>query len=338
MTNYAPIAGGIVASPFLQSLDLPAAMHDQTRAAPFQGMVNSTVRALLHELVRRTWRGEGAIIDGGSFLGSSLVAMATGLAANPRSPAVHLDDFPGGKPIHGYELGFLPAPENESADRRRVYGNVEYRLGDSFVPILQDNVAPYREFVELHIGDLVEQTWDGSPIEIAFIDVCKTPDLNSHVARQFYPALISGSSTLINADFFFDRLPWIKVTMGYLSEYFQWEGKVSMGSIYSSVKAVPQDVANYDPFTEGSFDECLAYHDAVEFPGTDRRSDYYMALSRAYMMALKSRKEQALEYLRVIAYEFAELLLDDDEPHGNQFRLERAVRQISRDAVLRAGA
>jgi hypothetical protein len=135
------------------------------------------------------------IVDGGSFLGSSLVAEAKGMEANPALAALTLARFPSSKPIHGYELGYHPAPANPAAERRRTYGGAEYVLGESFVPMLEQNIAPHRDLIDLHIGDLTEMSWDGSPVELAFIDVCKTPELNSHVSRQLYPALIGGAST-----------------------------------------------------------------------------------------------------------------------------------------------
>lgn len=334
-TTYSPIVRGVVGSPFVQQLGLPAEVRVQRAAGSVPGMLSAIERALLHELVRRTWCGDGVIIDGGSFFGSSLVAAATGLEQNPKAPIIDFDSFPAGKPIHGFELGYLPAPANENADRRRVFGGVEYLLGDSFVSILEDNIAPYREFVQLHIGDLNEQTWDGSPIEIAFIDVCKTIKLNAHVSRQFYPAMLDGASTLINQDFFLDRLPWIKVTMGYLSEYFEWEGQAFTSAVFRNVKAVPQDVADIDPFTEGTYGECLELHDMVKFPGIDARAEFHLALSRAYLMALKDRKVQALEYLRAVADEYTDLLGDTDNPRGNQFRMDRAVRQITNGNILK---
>jgi hypothetical protein len=245
------------------------------------------------------------------------------------------DRFPEGKPIHGYELGYLPAPANEQVDRRRVFGGVEYFLGDSFLPILEETVAPYGDLISMHIGDLNEQTWGGSPIEIAFVDVCKTIRLNAHVSREFYPALIGGASFLVNQDFFFDRLPWIKVTMGYLKDYFQWEGQVFSSSIYRNIKAVPSDVAAIDPFEMGTYEETLELHDAVEFPGIERQYEYLMWLSRAYLMALKDHKDDALDTLRTVESTYADLLGDVDNPRGNQFRLERAVRQISNGNIFK---
>lgn len=103
-TNTGPVdrmAGGA----FLQSLDLPAATVAEESGEPSPGMLTSAERAMLFEIVRRTWRGDGVIVDGGSFLGSSLVAEAKGMEANPALTALTLARFPSGKPIHGYELG-----------------------------------------------------------------------------------------------------------------------------------------------------------------------------------------------------------------------------------------
>lgn len=310
------------------NIDLP----DYVDAAG--GMLSKAERRMLTGLIRDRYRGAGAIIDGGSFFGSSLVSEAQALTDNPGRDTMDFSAMPAGKPIHGYELGFLPAPKNPKADRAREFNGVKYMMGDSFVPILEDNVRPYADLIELHIGDLCTFTWPEAPIEIAFIDVCKTMALNAHVSRQFYPRLIPGASWLINQDFFFDRLPWIKVTMGYLADYFEWKGQVFTSSIYRNVKAVPQDVADYDPFTQGSLEECLAYHDRTPVAGAEPRWQYYMRLSRAYLMALKGTAEQALAEIDAAEAEFAAILDDTDNARGNAFRLKRARRQISHGKLL----
>jgi hypothetical protein len=138
-------------------------------------MLSSAERAMLSGIVRRTWRGDGAIVDGGSFLGSSLVAEAKGMEANPALADLTLARFPSGKPIHGYELGYHPAPAHPAAERRRTYDGVEYALGESFVPMLEQIITPHRDLIDLHIGDLTEMGWDGSPIELAFIDILQDP-------------------------------------------------------------------------------------------------------------------------------------------------------------------
>ena len=295
---------------------------------------------MLSEVVRRTWRGDGVIIDGGSFLGSSLLAEARGIKEIESVSQSAFAHLPAAKPIHGFELGFHPTPRSPGASQRRTFGEIEYVLGESFVPMLEANIAPYRDLIELHIGDLMQMHWDGSPIELAFIDVCKTTELNAHVSRQFYPALIGGASTLIHQDFFFDQLPWIRVTMGYLADYFRWEGQVASSSIYTSLKAIPERVAAYDPFTEGTLEECLAHHDVVPFPQVDRTAQLMLALSRVVLMLTKGAPEQALDQLEETAVEYVDLigalssessyrpLTGSSEAMLPRYRMDRVTTQV----------
>jgi hypothetical protein len=335
MTDYERLSRSIVGSPFLKALEVPATARRLREGAVPPGMLSFSERALLYEIARTTWRGNGSVIDGGSFFGSSLAALAEGMLAGDAVHDVEGTRFPDGKPIHGFELGSLPAPANADVDRRRVFGEVEYHLGDSFVPILERTVEPYRDLVSLHIGDLLDESWDKSPIEIAFIDVCQTIRLNEHVSREFYPSLIPGASTLVHQDFFFDRLPWIRVTMGYLKDFFRWEGQVFTSSVYRNVAAVPHDVAAIDPFLEGTFEECLELHDAFDYPGIERRYEFLLSLSRAYLAALKDHKDDALDMLRTTETTYADLVDDADAPRGNRFRLDRAVRQISNGSIFK---
>lgn len=330
-----PLGNGLVGADLLKTLDITGTAARLRESQQPPGMLSFAERAMLYQILRTTWQGNGAVIDGGSFFGSSLAASAQGMLAGPALRTVTADQFPEGKPIHGYELGHLPAPANPSVDRRREFGGVEYFLGDSFVHLLEQAVAPYRELVSLHIGDLNDFTWDGSPIEVAFIDVCKTARLNAHVSRQFYPSLIPEGSILINQDFFFDRLPWIKVSMGHLKDYFRWEGQVFTSSVYSTLKAVPPDVAAYDPFLEASYEECLALHDACNFAHLEPRFEFFLALSRAYLAALKGRKDEALDMLQALRDQYSSLLGDTDHPRGNQFRWDRAQRQISNGNIFK---
>jgi hypothetical protein len=335
VVSYERLGRGLVGSPFLKDLRIPVGARRLRDRDTAPGMLSFAERALLFELVRSTWRGDGVVVDGGSFMGSSLAAEAEGMRAGAALDDVEADRFPDGRPIHGYELGHLPAPANDTVDRRRKFGSVEYHLGDSFVPILEKTVAPYGDLVSLHLGDLMDQSWDGSPIEIAFIDVCKTTALNEHVSREFYPSLVPGASTLVHQDFFFDRLPWLRVTMGYLKDFFRWEGQVFTSSVYRNVAAVPPDVAAIDPFLEGTYEECLELHDVWEYPGIERRYEYLLALSRAYLAALKRRKDDALDLLLSAESTYADLLGDTDNPRGNQFRLDRARRQITNGAIFK---
>ncbi len=312
----------------LEPLD-PASVELSDAVLEAAGMLSKGERQMLFQLSSQNYKGKGAIIDGGSFFGSSLVSTAAGLKNNPEFEAMNFNQFAAGKPIYSYELGFLPAPKNDKIDKKRVFGKTPYTLGDSFEGILKETITDYNDLIKLHIGDLLKESWTGEPIEICFIDVCKTAALNKHVSQEFYAHLIPNDSYLINQDFFFDRLPWIKVTMGYLDEYFTWCGQVSTSSVYKNIKKIPQEVADFDPFTECDLEECLKLHDKVPYQFLDRRYTYYMELSKAYLMALKNKKYDALEYLDAISKVYADLLDDESADRGNKFRLDRAVRQIS---------
>jgi hypothetical protein len=309
-------------------------------------------RRVVYGFARDHFRGNGAIIDGGSFFGSSVVAEGQGLLDN-----MHVDiqqcmtAWPGRKAIHAYELGYLPAPKSPTADLDRQFGGTRYRMGDSFVPILEAAIAPYADLVDLTIGDLNEQQWPDCPIElcfidVCFIDVCKTARLNAHASRQFFPHLIPNGSVLINQDFFFYRLPFIKVTMGYLADYFEWVGRAHSSSIYRCIKPVPADVAAYDPYLARD-PKCLEYHAMHPREGLDAMAMFVMELSEAYLRALLDRKDEALDQCRALQGKYADVIaasregaLKYQEKHGGRLRdatlrLERAQRQIANDLVKR---
>lgn len=297
------------------------------------GMLSKNERKMLYYLASEFYKGNGAIIDGGSFFGSSLVSSAAGLSCNPILENINYQSFPDNKPIHGFELGFLPAPQNPKMDKKRKFGDVDYTLGESFVPILKKTISPYNKLIEIKIGDILEENWPDKPIEICFIDVCKTAALNRHASKQFYPNLIESKSFLINQDFFFDRLPWIKVTMGYLEDYFEWYGQVATSSIYRNIKAIPKEIANFDPYTECSLDECIKLHDKLPMPFLERRFKFFMELSKSYLIALKGTKDNALNYIETIENEYDDILDDENSDRGNNFRLKRAKRQISNGMI-----
>src|SRR5207302_1859397 len=103
-------------------------------------MLSFEERALLFEMARRS-RGSGAIVDAGCFVGGSTVALASGLrartGASPRT--IHAYDFLRAEPE--YTSGY-------SADIDLL------DPGASLRPWFERNVAPYRDLIELHEGDI----------------------------------------------------------------------------------------------------------------------------------------------------------------------------------------
>jgi hypothetical protein len=246
------------------------------------GMLSQRERQAFYRLVRDRFTGAGFIVDGGMFLGSSAAALSAGLRANPRCSEILASDlFRGRKPVVGFELGFFPGPHPGEV----TYGRATIRAGESFVPQLMDSIASYADLVEARIGDLLDARWPVSdPIEVCFIDVAKTPELNRHVFTQFFPRLIPGVSYVIQQDYFFDRLPWIKVLMGSLADHFEWLGQVGPSSIYRYVKRIPEEAFATDPWRECDGPTRIALHRrAMDGRLSDRRK-FSLDVSLSYLI------------------------------------------------------
>lgn len=326
-----------VAGRLPERLGVPALAARRPADDESASMLSAAERSMLTALVRDTWRGAGVIVDAGSFLGSSLIAEADGLETH--AGAADTGHFPAGRALHGFERGHLAAPPQGAGPLTHRYGDIEIVLGESFVPQLEANLGRHRDRIALHLGDLTEERWDGSPIEIAFIDVCKTAELNAHVSREFYPALVAGA-TLIHQDFFFDQLPWLRVTMGQLAEHVTWEGQVATSSLYRVHTPIPASLVAHDPFLDGSLEECLRLHDAVAFDGIDRATELMLALSRVELVLVKGTAGEALDLLRDAAIEYADVVgpisrVDSHRPaYGApetmtpRYRLDRVISRV----------
>ena len=102
-----------------------------------------------------------------------------------------------------------------------AYGQGDFREGESFRSIFDAQTRAYSDLVHVHPGDITNTPWSGEPIEILFIDLAKTKDVNDFIIREMFPCLIPGRSIVIHEDYLFYRLPWIHITMERLAEHFE---------------------------------------------------------------------------------------------------------------------
>lgn len=162
-------------------------------------------RQLLYWLTGSYYRGEGAIVDGGCFVGGSTVALGDGLRSSGRDGRIHVyDRFE----VEGYMNDFYFSGEDRAP-------------GETFRPVFDRNTAQVADLLTVHEGDLMQQPWSGQPIEILFVDISKSWELNDFIVEQFFPSLIAGRSIVVQQDFVYAGCPWIAVTMEYLSDYFE---------------------------------------------------------------------------------------------------------------------
>jgi len=265
-------------------------------------MITPLERNALYQIGRH-YRGVGKIVDAGCFLGASTSALASGLVDSGAAP-----DEPDLPVIHSYDLGVLPKSNNPKAPATKRYEGFEYVFGASFVPELQNNIRDYAPFVQLHIGDILEQHWCRTPIEICFLDICKTIAIDAHVTQMFFGHFVAGATVLIQQDYFFHRLPWIKVTLGLLAEHFEWLGRVEYSSIYRCTSVPSAEEIPDLAFRDYELDSLIKFH---RFPCSDlldERTRFQLDISETYLVALKKCEQRALDGLTEISYRYRDTI------------------------------
>jgi hypothetical protein len=174
-------------------------------------MLSAQELELLYTLARDRYTGRGEIIDGGAFLGGSTVALACGLRDNPGV-------FDKQGRVHSYDT-FV----SDSFVAKYIDG---YPNGTSTRPYYDSMIADVASCVSVHEGDIAASSWPiDRPIEILFIDVAKSWEINDFLLRQFFPRLIPGMSTVIQQDYHWPHTPWIAITMELLADHVTYLGK-----------------------------------------------------------------------------------------------------------------
>jgi hypothetical protein len=208
--------------------DLPAEVLDVT------SMLSYEERALLFGLARDCFTGQGLIVDAGVFVGGSTLALAAGLKAGRWAA-------PG--TIHSYERFTL----DEYGKEKYFSGVDELRVGSSLRPLFEQNLAAHRDLVVPHEGDVLSERWSGSPIEILFIDIAKSWEINAHVVSEFFPALIPGRSVMVQQDLVHWAYPWCAIVMEALADHFSYEGWVwYASSVWRCARPIMRADVNVD--------------------------------------------------------------------------------------------
>lgn len=189
-------------------------------------MLTHDERRLLHWLARDVWEGWGAIVDAGCFLGGSTVSFASGLQARTAAPASNGPR----PPIWSYDRF---EAEQYMVDQGYFARWPSIRGGDSFRVAFDDLMGDFVRETRLCAGDITAEVWDGGPIEILFLDVLKTQELNDVVLSRFLPSLVPGRSVLVQQDYVHGMLPWIHVTMELLGDAVERVGDVAGSRVYA---------------------------------------------------------------------------------------------------------
>jgi hypothetical protein len=166
------------------------------------GMTALTERAYYAWHARERFAGAGEIVDLGAWFGSTTASLASGLVKN-RNPATR------DRNVHAYDR-FVWEPWMDSYASLAAFG--PYEPGDSFGQEFGAVVSPWRDRIELHAGDLHEQTWDAGAIEVLLVDAMKSWSLAERIVTEFYPALVPAAGFVLHQDFSNAYTPWIHLS------------------------------------------------------------------------------------------------------------------------------
>jgi hypothetical protein len=194
-------------------------------------MLSKDERRLLYGLARDYAHDDAAIVDAGCFLGGSTAALLAGV----RDRAEKWE----GPPVASYDLFRVEAYTMQKFFR----DDSEAEVGASFRDRFDSNVARFDVPHVVHEGDITSIGWDGGPIDVLFLDVLKSWEINDAVLRDFFPALVPGRSVIVHQDYAGGYVPWIAITVELVRDSLLLLDWMEWGShVYFVERELPADV------------------------------------------------------------------------------------------------
>jgi hypothetical protein len=194
-------------------------------------MLSKAERRVLYSLARDYAGGDAAIVDAGCFLGGSTAALLAGVRDRPERWS--------GPPVESYDLFRVEAYTIEKFFR----GDPSVRVGDSFRPRFDDDAARFDVPHVVHEGDITELGWVGGPIDVLFLDVLKSWEINDAVLRDFFPSLLPGRSVIVHQDYAWGDTPWIPITVELMRDSLLLIDWMEWGShVFFVERELPGDV------------------------------------------------------------------------------------------------
>lgn len=230
--------------------------EDLGAAAAVPTMLTAEEEQLYHWLGRRV-SDDGAVVDLGAYAGGSAARLLSGLARSGRNCRVHsYDRFRSSRTFWARYLPDEPLPDADDAD---------------LLPVVQRHLAPWRDRVTLHVGDIADERWAGGPIEILSVDAAKGAVMADHIATEFFPAMIPGRSILVQQDYLMAVQPWLCAQMVGLRDCVLPLAHVpKVGMVFLCVAPVTSDalaMAQVSGLTDGKLmqrvREAAAWHEGM---------------------------------------------------------------------------
>jgi hypothetical protein len=238
------------------------------------GMTSVHEQAYFEWYAAHIYSGRGAMVDLGSWLGSTTIPLARGLARNRIVRAR--------TPIRAFDLFVWDEWMNNAVANTSLEG--VFRPGDSFAYAFRERVARWKEYIEVHEADLTSTSWHEGPIELLLIDAMKSWELAESIVRNFYIALLKDGH-LLHQDFAHWYTPWIHLIGYRLREYLkpQYDVPGSASFVFRVSHAFPPELASAR-FSQADFapDEIVeAFEYSLSLVASDKRVGVLCAKAKA---------------------------------------------------------
>src|SRR5436190_13780093 len=269
-------------------------------------MLSKLERRLLYSLAR-DYAGEGAIVDAGSFLGGSTAALLAGVRDRPErwsGPAVASYDL--------FQVDEYMVPKFFADDRSA-------QPGDSFRARFDAHVARFGDVPHVvHEGDITKLGWSGGPIDVLFLDILKSWEINDAVLRDFFPSLVPGHSVIVHQDYGWGDTPWIPISVELMRDSLVLVDWMEWGShVFFVERELPRDllddgVGGLDITTKIELIDRAA-------AGAEGWVQGMVEIARTFLIAERDGRDAALAELRSIAerhpgHGFVLACIDDVRP------------------------
>lgn len=255
-------------------------------------MLSHAERAMLHWLAREyPLTDRGAIVDAGCFLGGSTTALASGLARRiKRQGGVDVNHR-----IHTYDMFIAP---NDRYSLGLIGHNK--KPGDTTLDLFGRIINPFCDSVFVYAGDFMIAPPPINTIDIFFLDLAKTRELNSRAISEFFPKLIPGRSILIQQDYNDHSCGWVNATMELLTDYFEVLCNESSSRVFINTKMISPSLlataANMSPALELELLESAIRNEIHEI------SRYFTAVGAAWTIFELRGRDAAVEYLNTLPF------------------------------------
>ncbi len=247
----------------------------------YLGMTTLEEQNWCREYTKSRFKGNGALVELGSFIGSLTLPMADGLKKAIQSGRLGAASAK----IHVYDLFYwhrsmIPVVEDTPLSSI-------LKEGDWFHEVYKANTAHVEELLEVTWGDLGKETWNGSEIEFLLLDCLKYDEITNNVIQSFFPATRPGMSSIAHQDYFHFYEWWTHLITFEQRDFLKIKEAVPDSGML--ILDVQKDLSgycqNYDPQRDYSTTTAEQIEEAYEWNFRAIPMDYHQPLMAARIWA-----------------------------------------------------